>query len=185
MKRIITALMMTATMAVNAQTVELTDGVYELKQVVTVEGVKQDALYVRALEALSDWAGSQQQSKAQIDVQDKEEGLVVYKGQLFLGLNKTNFLHGWNTYSDFTMKVRCKDGKFQITTVVPSLSLYWTADATTTTIPINEIVPEYKHKSNLGVKKTAIKMAPMAPEAANAAQSVIIGKIKKGADDDF
>ena len=176
---------MTAAMAVNAQTVELTDGVYELKQVVTVEGVKADGLYVRALEALSDWAGSQQQSKAQIDVQDKEEGLVVYKGQLYLGLNKINFMHGWNTFADFTMKVRCKDGKFQITTVVPSLSFYWTADATETTVPISEIVPVYKHKTNLSVKKTSIKMAPMVPGAANAAQDVIIGKIKKGADDDF
>lgn len=185
MKRIITALLVTAAISASAQTVELTDGVYELKQVVTVEGVNADALYVRALEALSDWSGSQKQSKAQIDVQDKDEGLVVYKGKLYLGLSKVNFMHGWNTMADFTMKVRCKDGRFQITTTVPSISFYWTADDTETTIPIDEIVPVYKHKTSLTVKKSANKMAPLVPDAAKAAQTIVIEKIKKGADDDF
>lgn len=185
MKRIITALVVAASVAANAQTVELTDGVYEIKKVVTVDSVPANQLYTRALEALSDWAGSQTQSKAQIDVQDKDEGLVVYKGQLYLGLAKVNFMHGWNTMADFTMKVRCKDGRFQITTTVPSLSFYWTADDTETTIPIDEIVPVYKHKTSLTVKKSANKMAPLVPDAAKAAQTIVIEKIKKGADDDF
>lgn len=185
MKRIITALLVAASVAANAQTVELTDGVYEIKKVVTVDSVPANQLYTRALEALSDWAGSQTQSKAQIDVQDKDEGLVVYKGQLYLGLAKVNFMHGWQTLADFTMKVRCKDGRFQITTTVPSLSMYWTADETSTTIPLREIVPKYTHKSNLTVKKSSIKMAPMVPDVASVATESIISRIKKGSDDDF
>jgi len=75
--------MLIAGIAIQAQENLLTNGIYEKKVVVTVDSVKASTLYVRALEALSDWAGSQQRSKVNVDVQDKDEGLVVYKGQLY------------------------------------------------------------------------------------------------------
>ena len=75
--------MLIAGIVIQAQENLLTNGIYEKKVVVTVDSVKASTLYVRALEALSDWAGSQQRSKVNVDVQDKDEGLVVYKGQLY------------------------------------------------------------------------------------------------------
>lgn len=75
-------MMLIAGIAIHAQENPLTNGIYEKKVVVTADSIKASTLYVRALEALSDWAGSQQRSKVNVDVQDKDEGLVVYKGQL-------------------------------------------------------------------------------------------------------
>ena len=86
--------MLLMTMIVSAQEYSLTNGAYDNKVVEQYEGVEAGTLYVRALEALSDWAGSQSKSKVNIDVQDKEEGLVVYKGSLYIGYHKVNFMAG-------------------------------------------------------------------------------------------
>lgn len=168
-----------------AQEVNLENGVYEKKLVVTADSVKASTLYVRALEALSDWAGSQQRSKANVDVQDKDEGLVVYKGQLYLGYGKQNFMYGWDTFADFTMKVRCKDGKAQITVTVPSLTYYWTADQTTVTVPINEVLSTYAYKGKMLIKKASLALAPKVPTDVEEIVQVIGARISKKDDDDF
>ena len=62
-----------------AETIVEEKGVLELKRVVQVEGVTKNTLYRRAMEALSDWTGSEGRSKAGIDYNDKEEGIVNYK----------------------------------------------------------------------------------------------------------
>lgn len=118
-------------------------------------GVSSDKLYVRALEALSDWAGSQGKSKIGIDVQDKDEGLVVYKGRLNMGFHKVNFMAGWEVYADFTIKIKCKDGRAQVSANVPSLTFDWSFKQypATETVPISAIYPEYNYKSSLKIKK--------------------------------
>jgi len=166
MKKVFLSLvMLLVAMTASAQAIEFNaEGCYEVKKVVKADSVKASTLYTRALEALSDWAGSQQKTKANIDVQDKDEGLVVYKGKLYLGYGKQNMLYGWETFADFTLKVRCKDGKAQLQMVVPSLSYYWTADNTEYSAPINELLPEYRHKHKMLVKKASIALAPKVPE---------------------
>ena len=104
MKKLLSiTIMLLLTMIISAQEYSLTNGAYDNKVVEQYEGVEAGVLYVRALEALSDWAGSQSQSKVNIDVQDKEQGLVVFKGLLFVGFHKVNFMAGWNVYADFTL----------------------------------------------------------------------------------
>lgn len=145
-----------AAMTVSAQESLTAGGTYECKEVFTAEGVPASSLYVRALETLSDWAGSQQKSKASIDVQDKDEGLVIYKGQLYLGFKKVNSMCGYDVYADFTMKARCKEGKVQLTAIVPSMSFYWTCTDDHETVPLSGIYPEFKAKTRLyHVKKSA------------------------------
>ena len=143
-----------------------------------VDCVKAGVLYTGALGALSDWAGSQQKTKANIDVQDKDEGLVVYKGKLYLGYGKQNMFYGWDTFADFTLKVRCKDGRAQLIMVVPSLTYYWTADYSEYTAPINELLPEYRHKSKMLVKKASIALAPKVPEEVENVINLISYKMK-------
>ena len=186
MKKVLLLLMMLiAGIAIHAQEKPLTNGIYEKKVVVTADSIKASTLYVRALEALSDWAGSQQRSKVNVDVQDKDEGLVVYKGQLYLGYGKQNFMYGWETFADFTMKVRCKDGKAQITVTSPSLSYYWTADNTTVTVPINEVLPIYSYKGKMLIKKASIALAPKVPDEFEKIIKIIGERICKNNDDDF
>ena len=94
-------------------------GVLEQKRVVQVEGTTKNTLYRRAMEALSDWTGSEGRSKAGIDYSDKEEGIVNYKGEFYQGIyRKIRYT------TDFTLKVRCKDGRAQITVIASSINAF-------------------------------------------------------------
>ncbi len=185
MKKFLVIVLMSIGVTLYAQESVLTNGIYEKKVVVTVDSVKASTLYVRALEALSDWAGSQERSKVNIDVQDKDEGLVVYKGQLYLGYGKANFMCGWETFANFTLKAKCKEGKVQLTVIVPSLTYYWTGNPTEVTVPINEVFPEYNYKGKMLIKKASLAFAPKIPDEFGAVIKTISDKIKNNSDEDF
>lgn len=164
MKKILTIMLLLVAMNAGAQDIQFNEeGCYEQKKVVSIENATVSDLYTRALESLSDWAGSQMKTKADIDVQDKDKGLIVYKGMLYLGFCKMQFGYGWETFADFTMKVRCKDGKAQITVTIPSMSYFWNANDVHTTVPINELLPEYTHKTQMPIKKATRIFAPTIP----------------------
>ena len=86
-------------------------GVYEQKRVVKVDGAQASTLYRRAMEALSDWTGTEGRSKAGLDYCDKEEGIVTYKGEFYNGYRKQAFGTQVPFFTDFTMKIHCKNGK--------------------------------------------------------------------------
>jgi len=187
MKKVLSiAIMLLMVMTVSAQE-QLINGAIEKKQVVMVDGVSADKLYVRALEALSDWAGAQGKSKIGIDVQDKDEGLVVYKGQLEMGFHKVNFMAGWEVYADFTIKIKCKDGRAQVSANVPSLTFDWSAKQypATETVPISAIYPEFNYKPKLRIKKAAIEFAPLTPSMFDKIISSLAAKLQQEPDDDF
>lgn len=98
----------------------LKTGTYEVKKVVNVDGANATTLYVRAMNALSDWTGSDGNSRAGLDFCDKDAGIVTYKGEVYNGSRKL-LVSNAKYYTDFTMKVRCKDGRAQITINVPSV----------------------------------------------------------------
>lgn len=106
-----------------AQDIQLTEtGAYEKKEVVVVDSAKAIVLFERAMIALSDWTGPDGKAKVGIDYQEKETGTVIYKGTYSLGF-KSGFLgQGWDRWADFILKVRCKDGKAQITMSVPTIT---------------------------------------------------------------
>ena len=129
MKKVLLSLMMLmAVMAINAQVPDIDSaaiiikekGVYEQKRVVTVDGVKASSLYRRAMEALSDWTGTEGRSKAGLDYCDKDEGIVIYKGEFYNGYRKL-LLSSLPFYTDFVIKVRCKDGRAQVVVTVPTM----------------------------------------------------------------
>lgn len=126
-KAFLTIALLAAGLTASAQG-EVKDGAWEDRRVVEVAGASVSTLYLRALEALSDWAGSQEKSKMGIDVQDKDEGIVVYKGEYYLGYGKANFMYGWDTWANFTLKVRCKEGRAQVSATVPSLTFRFTGN---------------------------------------------------------
>lgn len=171
----------------NAQTTLNESGVYELKIVEEYDSTKASTLYEWSLMALSDVVGAREKSKTNIDVAEKDAGTIVYKGELYLGFRKVNFMCGYETCANFTLKVRCKDGKIQYTITVPSLTMYWSCNTNDhETIPLKEILPEYTHEGVLYyLKKGAVQFAGSLDEYMRALQKEIVAKTKLAADDDF
>lgn len=188
MKKVLfTLLMMMTCYSLSAQTTLNESGVYELKVVEQYDNVNATTLYEHSLLALSDVVGSREKSKTNIDVAEKDAGMIVYKGELYLGFKKVNMMCGYETFANFTLKVRCKDGKVQYTLTVPSLTMYWSCDVSSNeTIPLNEIIPEFTHKGRLYyLKKGAIQYAGTLDQDMKELQKAIVIKTKAAADDDF
>lgn len=99
--------------------IELTpDGAYERKEVVTVDSASASVLYDRAMMALTEWTGPDGKAKVGVDYQNQETHTVVYKGTFSLGFKNTFLGDGWHRYANFTLKVRCKVGRAQVTVTV-------------------------------------------------------------------
>ena len=99
-------------------------GEYEQRRVVTVEGASASTLYVRAMNALSDWTGPEGRSEASLDFHDKDAGIVTIKGGFYNGEAKI-FAGKLPVYTAFTLKVQCKDGRAQLTVKVPYMYYYF------------------------------------------------------------
>ena len=187
MKSLVTLLMVTLATFVNAQDFVLNNGVYEMKIVENYNNTSGQKLYEQSLMALSDLVGSKEKSKFNIDIQDKEAGTIVYKGGLYLGFRKINLMCGHDVNADMTIKVRCKDGRIQYTYTIPTITIYVTcAVGVTETIPLSELIPEYRYKARLNyVKKTAQQFGPLVEEEIKKLHQAIINKTKENEDDDF
>ena len=188
MKKVFVSLvMLIATIAIYAQTTLNESGVYELKVVELFDNINAANLYENSLVALSDVVGSHEKSKTNIDVAEKDAGIIVYKGELYLGFKKVNGMCGYETFATFTLKVRCKDGKVQYTITVPSLHMYWSCDMNTNEIvPLNEIVPKYTHKGRLYyLDKSAVEFSGKLDNEMKSLQQAIVAKTRVAVDDDF
>lgn len=123
MKKVFLFFALLAAMTAGAQDIELTtSGAYEKQEVVTVDSVSAAVLYDRAMMALTDWAGPDGKAKVGIDYQNQETHTVVYKGMFSLGFKNTFLGDGWHRYANFTLKVRCKDGRAQVTVMVGTMT---------------------------------------------------------------
>ena len=116
-------MMQLSAMAQEAPAIEVNEnGAYELKEVVEVAGASAADLYVRAMEALSDWRGPDGKAEAGLDFHDKDAGVVNYKGKFSLGYKKGFVGNDVKRCANFILKVRCKDGKAQVTVTVPTVT---------------------------------------------------------------
>ena len=162
----------------------LEKGVYEQKRVVTVEDATAATLYVRAMEALSDWTGSDGKSKAGLDFCDKDAGIVTYKGDFYNGYRK-NPTGDIPIYTDFTLKVRCKDGKAQVTVSVPSL--HYTFQGRLVTVGVKESVEQrmkMTEKDKAKAEKTMVRVITMR-EIVDTLLDAMSNALQKADDDDF
>lgn len=164
---------------------ELDNGIYVYKFVQQAEGISQNALYLRAHTFLSDWAGPNSNSKCNIDFDDKESATIITKGSYFLRHEKENLMYGWDIYADFIVSIKCKDGRFQVITKVPTMSFWWTAgNAPLQTIPYNELYPEYTHKGPYKVKRYSDKYTIHMPACVKKISNLIVEGIMSASDDD-
>lgn len=143
MKNLLLTTMVLFALNANAQQIELTaSGAYEVKKVIEVPNSTGAQLYGRAMETLSDWTGPDGNAKANIDYHDKEAGTVIYKGAYDLGFKNVFLGEGWKRYGEFTLKIRCKDGKAQITMSTPTMLFYYTKNGMQRRWTVKEVVDE-------------------------------------------
>ena len=100
--------------------------------------------------------GREQKSKAGLDYCDKEEGIVTYKGEFYNGYREHSFGRQVPFYTDFTMKIRCKDGKAQITVTVPTIHAAL-PNGQTKTWTMREVVEQKEKASPRKVEKAKKK----------------------------
>ena len=194
MKKVLLSLMMLmAGMAINAQVPDVDSaaiiikekGVYEQKRVVTVDGAKASSLYRRTMEALSDWTGTEGRSKAGLDYCDKDEGVVNYKGEFYNGYRQLAFGREVPFYTDFTMKIRCKDGRAQVIVIVPTMHATL-PNGQTKTWTMREVIDQYDKASPRKVEKAKKKMHGMSTrEIVETLLTEMETALKKDPDDDF
>lgn len=125
MKRLLFIFALTAvTMVAGAQTYELNEqGAYEKVAVVHVDStVTAAVLFDRAMTALSDWAGPDGKSRVNVDYQNQETHTIIYKGRYSLGFKNVFLGDGWYRMANFTLRVRCKDGRAQLILSVPTMT---------------------------------------------------------------
>lgn len=151
MKQVFLSFLALVAITANAQDIELNEqGAYERKEVVQIEGATAAILYDRAMMALSEWTGPDGKAKAGLDYQNQETHTIIYKGTYYLGFKRV-MLSGWDRYANFSLKVRCKDGKAQITVTVPTITGIFLQNGAKKTYNISEVL-DIKGKS--GKKRT-------------------------------
>lgn len=173
-----------------AQDIELTpDGAYERKEVVTVDSASAAVLYDRAMMALSDWAGPDGKAKAGIDYQSQETHTVVYKGSFYAGARKW-MMTQIDRHANFTVKVRCKDGRAQVTVNVSTLTATVASNGRTRTASLAEVIGEMKKTSGARRERGEDAMAYITNTADNLFNAMKLrlqghSGSTDGGDDDF
>ena len=184
MKKVLLLFALNACFNVNAQDIELTEtGAYEKKEVVVVDSTKAIILFERAMIALSDWTGPDGKAKAGIDYQEKETGTVIYKGVFSLGFKNVFLGDGWNRYADFVLKVRCKDGRAQVTVTVPQITAVYNRNGTkssASTAQWVQAVKEAKGKKH----ERGIALLNDLTSTVDGLAAAMANRLKKGNDDD-
>ena len=134
--------MLTAVLSASAQLSLNTNGEYELKVTEQYSGASAKTLYENTLVALADITNQNFVNASleilrknagfndtrlsslgmsrfiSLDVADKEAGLIVCKGSLFIEYSKSR-----GHSANYILKIRCKDGRVQYDITVPSVML--------------------------------------------------------------
>lgn len=182
-KTLIMATLLLLTIMARAQELELNEqGAYERQDVIHVEGTTAAQLYDRAMIALSDWAGADGKAKVGLDYQNQETHTLIYKGTFYLGYKRVIF-NGWHRYGNFTLRVRCKDGRAQLTLTVPTITGIYDKDGDTIVSSLPDILDA---KDNVGKKKKERieKVITDLKDNADNIFAAMTEKLKRGNDDD-
>lgn len=176
-----------AKLTAGAQDIQLTSGgAYEKQEVVTVDSVSAAVLYDRAMMALTDWTGPDGKAKAGIDYQNQETHTVVYKGTFSLGFKNTFLGDGWHRYANFTLKVRCKEGRAQVTVTVGTMTGIYNRGNIERTWTIAEIKEAVKKSKGAKRERGEMLLADIV-ETADGIMAEMGAKLMAadGGDDDF
>lgn len=84
-----------------------------------------------------------------------------------------------------TIKVKCKDGKAQVTATVPSLTYISNVNHVVVVVPIEEIVPVFVYKGDYKIKKASQTFGPKVIQSTDNIVKMLSEKIALKQDDDF
>ena len=179
-KTLLTFALLLATLTAGAQNIELTaDGAYERKEVVTVDSISAAVLFDRAMMAITDLTGADGKAKAGIDYQNQETHTVVYKGRF--GLPFGDAVDYW---ADFTMKVRCKDVRAQVTMTVPMVEMRASAINMERSATVGEIKKGTEQAKGKR-RKRGEECLNYIKNSVNAYVMIMETRLKFGIDEDF
>lgn len=177
----ITFAMLLSVMAACAQDWEIVGDNYERKEVVEVEGASASVLYDRAMIALSEWTGSDGKSKMGIDYQNMETHTLIYKGTYQADFKNVFLGAGWNRSINFTLKVRCKDGRAQQTLSLGSLKAVYSENGMEREMSMREVVEVMAKTTN----KKRLEFFQSLMETANGIMASLADRLRgNGADND-
>lgn len=159
-------------------------GAYEKQTVVAVEGASAAILFERAMIALSDWTGPDGKAQAGIDYQNAETHTVIYKGRFSLGFKNTFLGDGWYRFAEFTLKVRCKDGRAQVTATVPTMTAVYNRNGMTRQMSIKELL-EAVEKSKGDRRVRGTKLISDMREITDLIVTLMTNRLSEDIDDDF
>ena len=94
-------------------------------------------------------------------------------------------MYGWNVFADFIVTIKCKDGRFQVLTKVPTMSFWWTnGNVALQTIPYNELYPSYTHKGPYKLKRYSDRYVNQMPEYIKEIANIVVNGIISISDGD-
>lgn len=162
------------------------NGHYKVQEVVSVPDATADILYQRALQALSDWSGPDGNARTQIDYSDKATSTVIYKGSCPLP-KEPGFLYSWQIIADFSLKIRCKDGRAQTTLTISQVDVSSTnpKDLRRETMQLTEFASRLQDKGNKGRKKRATHVLLNSRDLAALLTAAMHSRLSAPLDDDF
>lgn len=164
--------------------IQLTEGgIYERQTVVEAAGVSASVLFERGMIALSDWTGPDGKARAGVDYQNAETHTVIYKGSYSLGY-RGNIFGGWQRRADFQLKVRCKDGRAQVTLTVPTITATYSKNGMTQTISVRNLTEEVEKAKGDRRKRGEVLLHDLVT-IADGLVAAMTQRLQDGSDDDF
>ena len=165
MKKILLLIFAMAAIMADAQTPSVVGNSIQYKKVATYEGKTKDDIFIKTLLTLSKIEGTTYMSSNGLDVQDKDAGVISYKGRIYLGFYKQNIMAGWDVFLNYNMIVRCKDGKAKYEFITPSVHFIWSAnDTSPRDFPVTGIYPAYNIDTYYKIEKSSKQFGPHIPE---------------------
>lgn len=162
------------------------DGSYEVKEVVTTDSVSAQVLYDRAMIALSRW--SEGNVEKNLDYHDRSAGTLIYKGIHSLGFKNVFLGDGWERYMNYSLKVRCKKGRAQVTLTVPTLLFVYNKNGVKQTYTTEQMNAAVASASGKKRERGQAILAEIKSYSESIVKAMIGELLKKGIvgdDDDF
>ncbi len=158
---------------------------YQVKKVVHVKGTNLGLLFGRAMEALSDFKGPDGMISSNVDYQDKESGTIIFKGRFSLGFKNIFWGNGWDRYADFTLKVKCKDERAQVTVSVLTITAVYNSNGIKRQFSIGEWLDAVE-KAKGDKRKRAEKLFEYLGNNVSYIMDYMTERLQKGtSEDDF